>query len=546
MTIHASQLVGKALKRQGADTMFFLMGGPMFTAESSCVTEGIRAIDVRHEQAAAMMAHAYARVLNRPGVCMAASGPAALNFGTGLATSLMDCTPVVALGGSSTLREWGTGAFQEFDQVAAMRPLTKWAERVYEARRIPELINKAFTIAASGKPGPVYLDLPADILHHQVEESAIVWPEYDRGTQFGSAIGDPAMVERAIALLAQAKRPILLSGSGAIWSQAAPALRAFVDTTGIPFYTTPQGRGVIPEDHECCYLTARNLAFKEADVVLIVGTRINYIISHARAPRFHEQAKFIRIDIDPAEVASTPRLDVGLVGDAGRVIGQFNAANDGRIRPGLFDAWRRTLAEAHEQRRQAQEVKLATDQVPIHPLRLCKEIRDFIDRDAILVVDGQEILNYGRQSIPSYLPGHRLNSGTFGTMGVGLPYAIGAKAARPDRQVICLHGDGSFGVNAMEIDTAVRHRLPVITVISLNGGWMSDPKRAWVGRDLGFSRYDKMAEAFGCYAEYVEQPRDIRPALERASATARKGVPAVINVKTDPNAKATTGRFVTY
>jgi len=546
MTIHASQLVGKALKRQGAETMFFLMGGPMFTAESASVAEGIRAIDVRHEQAAAMMAHAYARILNRPGVCMAASGPAALNFGTGLATSLVDCTPVVAIGGASTLRELGTGAFQEFDQVAAMRPLTKWAERVYEARRIPELISKAFSMAVSGKPGPVYLDLPADVLHQQVAEETIVWPEYDRGTRHGLALGDPAMVERAIKLLAGARQPILLSGSGANWSDAGAAMRAFVEQTGIPFFTTPQGRGVIPEDHEYCYLTARNVAFREADLIVIVGTRINYVISHARAPRFGEHAKFVRIDIDPAEIASTPRLDVGLVGDARCIMEQLNAANDGRIRPELFVAWRQHLAQAHRERQQAQEIALGTDQLPIHPLRLCKEIRDFIDREAILVVDGQEILNYGRQSIPCYAPRHRLNSGTFGTMGVGLPYAIGAQAARADRQVVCLHGDGSFGINAMELDTAVRHRLPVITVISLNAGWMSDPKRAWVGRDLGFTRYDRMAEALGCHAEFVEQPHDIRPALQRASAAARKGVPALVNVKTDPNAKATTGRFVNY
>ncbi len=546
MTIHASELLGKALKRQGVETLFYLMGGPMFTTERACVAEGIRAIDVRHEQAAAMMAHAYARVLNRPGVCMAASGPGALNFGTGLATSFMDCTPVVAIAGSSPLREWGTGAFQELDQVAAMRPLVKWAERVYEARRIPELVDKAFKTAVSGKPGPVYLDVPGDILHHQVEESSIVWPEYERGAERGRAAGDPAMVERAIALMAGAKRPIVLSGSGVIWSEAASALYAFVNKAGIPFYTTPQGRGVIPEDHEYCYLTARNVAFKEADVVLIVGTRINYVISHARPPRFNAQAKFIRIDIDETEVASTPRLDVGLVGDAKRVVEQLNAANAGRIHPGLFDAWRRRLAETHQQRYQAQEIKLGTDQNPIHPLRLCKEIRDFKDRQAILVVDGQEILNFGRQSIPCYLPGHRLNSGTFGTMGVGLPYAIGAQAARTDRQVICLHGDGSFGLNMMELDTAVRHRLPVITVISLNGGWTSDPKRERVGRDLGFTRYDKMAQALGCYAEYVEQPHDIRPALERASAAARQGIPAVINVRTDPNARATTAKFTTY
>lgn len=546
MTVHASELVGKALKRQGVDTMFFLMGGPMFTAESSCVAAGIRAIDVRHEQAAAMMAHGYARMRNRPGVCMAASGPAALNFGTGLATSLVDCTPVVAIAGSSTLRERGTGAFQEFDQVAAMRPLTKWAERVYEARRIPELIHKAFTIAASGKPGPVYLDLPADILHQQVEEATISWPACDRDTALGGASTDPETVERAIAILARAKKPIVLSGSGANWAQAGAALKAFVDHTGIPFYTTPQGRGIVPEDHEYCYLTARSLAFREADVVLVIGTRINWIIGHAHPPRFSAHARFIRIDIDPEEIASTARLDIGLVGDAKRILEQLDAANDGRVRPALFEAWRRHLAAAHRERHQTQETKSSADQQPIHPLRLCKEIRDFMGRDTILVVDGHEILNFGRQTIPCYRPGHRLNSGTFGTMGVGLPYALGAKAACPDQQVICLHGDGSFGINAMELDTAVRHRLPVLTVISLNGGWMSDPKRAWVGRELGFTRYDKMAEALGCHAEYVERPHDIRPALERASAATTNGVPALINVLTDPDAKAATARFVTY
>jgi thiamine pyrophosphate-dependent acetolactate synthase large subunit-like protein len=315
-----------------------------------------------------MMAHGYARVLNRPGLCMTASGPGTLNLGTGLATSLVDCTPVVAMGGSSPLSEWGTGAFQEFDQVAAMRPLVKWAERVYETRRIPELVNKAFKMAVSGKPGPVYLDLPGDIPHQQVDESTIVWPEYERDTHLGRAVGDQAMVERAIALLAGAKRPIVVSGYGAVWSEAASALRAFVDKTGIPFYTTPQGRGIVPEDHDYCYLTARNLAFREADVVFIVGTRLNYVISRASPPRFSAQAKFVRIDIDPAEIASTPRLDIGLVGDAKRIIEQLNEANDGRIRPELYDAWRRTLADDHQRRSQAQEIKLSTDQIPIHPL----------------------------------------------------------------------------------------------------------------------------------------------------------------------------------
>jgi len=353
-------------------------------------------------------------------------------------------------------------------------------------------------------------------------------------------------VERAIALLARAKQPLVLSGSGANWSQAAPALQAFVDQTGIPFYTTPQGRGIIPEDHEYCYLTARSLAFREADVVLVVGTRINWIIGHAHAPRFNAHAKFIRIDIDPAEIAATVRLDIGLTGDARRIVEQLNAANDGRIHPELFEAWRRHLAEAHRQRNQAQEIKLSTDQRPIHPLRLCKEIRDFMDREAILVVDGQEILNYGRQSMPTFSPGHRLNSGPFGMMGVGLPFGLGAKVACPDKQVIVVHGDGSFGLNAMELDTAVRHKIPVLVVISLNGGWTADPQREKPGRDLGYTRYDKMAEALGCYGEYVEKPEDIGPALQRAQKQVDQGRVALVNVKTDDRARATTVAFSSH
>ncbi|MDH3739310.1 MAG: thiamine pyrophosphate-dependent enzyme, partial [Alphaproteobacteria bacterium] len=187
-----------------------------------------------------------------------------------------------------------------------------------------------------------------------------------------------------------------------------------------------------------------------------------------------------------------------------------------------------------------------SDEVPIHPLRLCEEVKNFIDRDAILVVDGQEILNYGRQSIPTYTPGHRLNSGPFGTMGVGLPFGLGAKIAKPEAQVIVLHGDGSFGLNAMELDTAVRHNIPVLVVISLNGGWTADPDGTKPGRDLGYTRYDQMAEALGCYGEYVETPQDIRPALERAQAQVDQGRVAVVNVKTDYAARAGTQAFTQY
>lgn len=546
MSTNGSVLLGQALKRQGVDTMFYLMGGPMLAAESACIAEGIRSIDVRHEQAAAMMAHAYARIKNRPGVCLAASGPGTLNLGTGLATSLQDCTPVVALGGASSLAEFGTGAFQEFDQLAAMRPLVKWADRVLEARRIPELIDKAFTIAMSGKPGPVYLDLPGDLLYKSIDESTVVWPNSQEDSFLGRSSGDPAGIDKMLELLKKAKKPIIITGSGVLWSGASSALTEFVDLTGIPFYSTPQGRGAVPEDHQYCYLNARTQAFREADLFLVVGTRVNYVLNNLQTPRFNAEAKIVRIDVDPAEVASTPKLNVGLVGDARRVLEQLAQACKGHVKAEAFADWRKALSDSHAQRSSKQESLLNSDQTPIHPLRLCKEVRDFIDRDAVLVVDGQEILNFGRQSIPSFRPGHRINSGTFGTMGVGLPYALGAQVALPDTQVICLHGDGSLGMNFMEMDTAVRHKIPVITIVSLNGGWTSDPQKQKPGRDLGLTRYHDMARALGCFSVYVEDPKQIRPALEEAMKASRQGIPSLINVRTDPDAQATTAKFTTF
>lgn len=547
MTAKGFDILAQSLKKQGADTMFFLMGGPMQSSEDAVAGQGIRCIDVRHEQAAAMSAHAYARVRNFPGLCMAASGPGALNLGTGLATAWADCTPVVAIGGSCSSQEIGNGTFQEVDQVAAMKPFTKWSERIIETRRIPEMIAKAYRTAISGKPGPVYLDLPGDVIHGELEDKDVVWPDYTRAREVARPGADPATVERAIAALAAAKKPVLVWGSGAaIWSRAASALQAFVDKTGIPFFATPQARGAIPEDHQYCYLAARNTALREADLIMIVGTRTNYVIGHARPPKMNGSAKFIRVDIDPTEIDTTVRLDIGLIGDAKRVMEQFVEANNGRLRPALYEDWRKYLAAEHKKRSESLEVKLSNDATPIHPLRLGKEIRDFMDRDAIMVVDGREILEFGRISIPTFHAGHRLNSGTFGTMGVGLPFAVGAKAASPKSQVICLHGDGSFGINAMEMDTAARHGLPIITVISLNGGWTADGEGTKTGSRLGYTRYDKMVEALGCYGEYVEKPGDIRPALERAKKATLEGKPALINVRTDENARANAGRFSRY
>ena len=541
--ITGSELAAETLARIGIRTFFFLMGGPMNNLLRGALRRGLRGIDVRHEQAAAMMAHAHARVSNQPGVCMGASGPGTINLTTGLATALVDCSPVVALGGASPLDEIGTGAFQEIDQLAIMRPVTKWAERVYETRRIPEMIDAAFRQSIAGRPGPVYLDLPADVLYAEVDVDSVVWPDLSRTLVRARPQGDPLLVEETVRLLQQAERPVVLSGSGVLWSGAEAALRAWLELTGMPIYTTPQGRGVLPEDHAHAFLNARATALREADFILVVGTRLNYVFGRGLPPRLSASARLVRIDIEPAEIASGARADIGIVGDCAAVLGQLIAAARPLLDAKQFAPWRERLGQIDASKREANEARMSTEQVPIHPLRLCKAVRDFIDRDAILVVDGQEILNFGRQSIPTFVPRHRINSGTFGTMGVGLPFGLGAKLAKPDAQVVVLHGDGSFGLNGLELDTAVRHRIPVLVVISLNGGWTADPAGDKPGRNLGYTRFDLIARDLGCHGEFVERPEDILPALQRAKAAVDAGRPAVVNVVTDSTARATTAKF---
>ena len=547
-----SDIVAKALKHEGVKDFFYIMGGPMLAVEKAALNLGLRGIDVRHEQAAAFAGFAYARLRNQIGVCMAASGPATTNLVTGVAHAWADCTPILALGGAAPVSTWHRGAFQDTDQLSLFKPVTKFADRVHNPRRIPELVNLAISQAMTGRTGPAYLDLPGDVLYAEVDESKLEWPEPFNYEKRARPAMNAADTKAIVELMAKARQPVLVTGSGVQWSQADAEMLAFVEAAGVPFYTTPQGRGVIPEDHKYCYLTSRAAAFRDADLILVVGTRMNYVIGNAAPPRWNANAKIVRIDIDPVEIASAPRkLDVGVVADAKVAFGQLTDAIKGRVTPASYEAWRERLRARNVQKAAEAEQQLSTGQSPVHPLRLCKEVRDFIDRDAILCVDGQETLNYARQAIPQYVARQRINSGAYGTMGVGMPFGLGAKAACPDKQVVVLHGDGSWGMNSMEFDTCMRHKLPVLVVISQNGGWTGDPDRddpvkSKPGRNLGYPRYDKFAECFGGHGEYVEKPEDIRPALERAKKAVAAGKCAIVCVVTDWKARATTTAFTRY
>ncbi|MCH8115064.1 MAG: thiamine pyrophosphate-binding protein [Chloroflexi bacterium] len=533
MEVDGSYLLARTLKEEGVEHLFFLMGGPNYEIINNSEDFGIKTIDFRHEQAASMAAHAYARVTGKPGVTTAASGPGTLNLLTGQYTAFVDCAPMITLGGAGPISDFGRDGFQEIDQVAIFEPVSKAVMRPTDPARYPEQISAAFRIATSGRPGPVYIDCNEDVLYGKVEEADAVAPTRAAGR--ARPAGDPDLVKQAVQLLSEASSPIVFAGGGVWWSQAYDELRQLVERTGIPFYTSPMSRGLIPDDHALSFPAARSGAFRQADVVLVVGTRFNWMMTFGR--RISEKSKIIQIDIHGAELGHNRSIEIGIEGDAKAVLQQMiDEADRTGFESKANSKWIETLRQADLDRRERVAPLENSEQQPIHPLRLCKELREVMDRDAILTVDGNEILHYGRQSMPTYVPGHRLNSGPSGCMGVGLPYAIGAKIAKPDKQVVALHGDGSLGMNVQDFDTAVRHNLPMVIVVSNNEGWTARVEGIRKpGRELGFTRFDRVAEALGGHGELVEDPNDIKPALERAFDA---GVPAIVNVRTDPTARA--------
>ena len=286
-----SEIIARCLQKEGIKDLFYIMGGPMLLAEATCIKEGIRMIDVRHEQAAAFMCQAYSRLKQVPSVCMAASGPGVTNLITGMANALIDCCPVVALGGSSPLSQFGRQVFQEIDQVELMRGCCKYVDRLINLKRIPQQINFALQKAIIGKPGPVYLDCPGDMLYQKIDENLVDWSFAGRPILDSRPMGDPRQVDALVGALAEAKNPLIVSGSGVIWSRAWAEMQAFVEAAGVPFYTTPQGRGVVPDDHPYSFLSMRSGAFKEADLIIVLGTRMNYIIGHAVAAALRARRK---------------------------------------------------------------------------------------------------------------------------------------------------------------------------------------------------------------------------------------------------------------
>ncbi|MEA2307044.1 MAG: hypothetical protein QOH43_4324 [Solirubrobacteraceae bacterium] len=534
----AQRLVGRALKDQGVTSLFFMlgMGGPDSPAVTACLEQGIDAYYVRHEGAAAMMAHGYARVSGEAGVCVTSLGPGTTNAITGVANALLDAAPLVLIGGGPSGTWLGREGYQEQDQMNVFRPVVKAAHRVEVPERIPEMLALAFHQATSGRKGPVYVELPVDVMDTQVDPSNVFWP---------APVGEhpkPALSELDLDRIADAvenaERPVLLVGGGIVWARAETALRELIERTGLPLVTTPQVRGVVPEDHELVLTAARNRASREADVVIVIGTRPNWINAHFRPPRFGRDARFIAINIEPADVGRVTPAEIGAVADAKVAVEQLTARLASSIGGAPRSAWAQALIDKDAEVL-ARPNPFATDSSnPIHPLRMCHEIKTRLPRDAVFIVDGHETLEFARRSIPSFSTGNYMTSGPNGCMGVGVPMAIGAGVADPARPVVVLMGDGGFGWHGMEYDTAIRHGLPITGIVMNNAGFTARPTGGETGRHLGYQRYDKVVEGLGGHGEYVTDAEGIGPALDRAFEA---GVPSLVNICVDQDAEASGG-----
>jgi thiamine pyrophosphate-dependent acetolactate synthase large subunit-like protein len=541
--VEGSALVAQSIQREGIAVLFGLAGGPIQDIMGFAPHFGIRPIGVRHEQAATFAAAAYGYVKNQVGVAVLAAGPGVTNGVTGAHVAHDNCFPLLILGGSGPQRGRGTGTFQETENVPMFKGITKMSMQVDSIARIPEYMAMAFRKARTGRPGPVYLDLPSDVLQNAVEEEKVYWPS----NYYTDAppLGNPAHVKRAAELLLHAERPMLIVGKGVRWSEPTVELRTLAECLGMPFLTSPMGRGFIPDDHALNFGAARSTIVRDADVILIVGSRLNWVFGFGR--QFPPDAKVIHIDIEPEEIGANRGVDVGIVGDAKAVLQQLLTELEGKTTGLAATAaagpWLSVLREQVEKNAASLTALLEYDGTPIRTHRLLREVRDIFPRQTIYTVDGQLTLAAGRQVLGSYTPASRLNSGSNGCMGVGVPFAIGAKLARPDVPVVSINGDCAFGFNAMELETAVRCKLPIVFIVNNNSGIVGSNLEARMGLPQGYEepvatylpdiRYDKILEAFGGHTENVTAPNDIRPALERAYQATKAGQVACVNVMSD-------------
>ena len=525
---HGGRLVSKALKRHGVSHLFTLCGGHIQAIYDGCLDDGIRVVDVRHEQTAGHAADGWARVTGQPGVCAVTAGPGVTDVVTAMANAQRGGVPLICLGGAGPKALCDMGSLQDMDTVTLMRPITKWAVQVTEGRRLGEYIDSAFRVAQAGVPGPVYLELPLDVLMSGGDDAGAA-----TGTPMAPPrpAGDPGMIERAAKLLAAAERPMFIVGSQLRWSPDVDALAALAAHCQVPFFLNGMARGGLPAASPNLFSRSRKLAMSQADVVVVFGTPFDFRLDYGRA--FHPAAKLIQVDLDGAELGRNRPVEVALHADSGLAMRQLLLALG---QPIARPEWLATVRAAEDKSRAKMAGEIASDENPPNPLRVCAEVGRRLGPRDIVIGDGGDFVATAANVLSLQRPQLWMDPGPLGTLGVGPGYAMAAKLARPDAQVVLMYGDGSFGLHALEFEAMVRQNIPVVAVIGNDAGWTQirrgqidiyGAERA-VATALDYTRYEKVVEACGGRGFWVETAEQIGPALDEAFAC---GKPACVNVK---------------
>jgi acetolactate synthase-1/2/3 large subunit len=529
--VSGGRLVARFLKARGTHAIFTLCGGHVMDIYSGCAEEGIRIIDVRHEQAAAHAADGWTRLTGSAGIAVVTAGPGVTDAVTGVANAFRAQVPMLLIGGQAPVGNLLKGALQELSNVEIMKPITKFSATVFETRRIPEYLAMALREAYNGRPGPSFLEIPSDVLEKEVEESEVVFPSRYRAR--GRTRPDPEDIETAARLIEKARRPAILAGTQVWLCRAVERLNELVEKQKIPTYLNGAARGALAPESEYLFARSRSYALSRADLVIVAGTPFDFRLGYG--DRIGKEAKIIQLDLDYSELCHNKSVDVAINSDIGSALGELCRATD----PGLDrEVWRRELGAREEEIFEKEKPFLTSDQVPIHPLRLAAEINAFLSEDSIFIADGGDVVTISANVIKTRKPGKWLDPGPMGTLGVGVPFAMAAGTAFPESEVVALFGDGAFGLNGFDYDTLIRFGLPLIGIVANNAAWnqvryLQLARRGAGGNpasDLSALRYDRIIEAMGGHGEYVTRPSEIRPALERARASGR---PSCVNVMVD-------------
>jgi len=532
--IDGATLVARSLKQQGVEYMFGIVGFPVGPIAAAAQNAGITYIGMRNEQSASYAAQAAGYLTGRPGAALVVSGPGVVHGLAGLANAQQNCWPMILLGGASPTYQNGMGAFQEERQVQIASPFCKFAHAVEHVHRIPFYVEMAVRHSIYGRPGATYLDLPDDIITGEVDEDKV---------QPAATVADPprtlAMpedVEKALNVFESAEKPLVIVGKGMAWSRAEDEVRAFIERTQLPFLASPMGKGVMDDTHPLSVGAARSHALQEADVIFLMGARLNWIMHFGLPPRFNRKVRIVQLDIAAEAISQNVPAEVALVGDGRAVVGQINKALASRQWFYPKDTpWRAAIAEKAAANAKQIQPMIDDNSTPTNYYRALKDISAWAPRNAVIIGEGANAMDIGRTQLPNAAARLRLDAGSYGTMGIGMGFVIAAAVVHPDRPIISVSGDSAIGFSGMEIETACRYRLPVKIVVLNNGGIgggiaeFPEDLRQLPPRVLTIgARYDKMMEAFGGGGWYVEDPKELRGALDAAMAF---DGPALVNVR---------------